>query len=116
MALNERGKQFFPCTIEKGRYSVHQHHKREVKTAAKDFFALSDDFQTFINRSNTILTMQGHPEKNEVVAKLRVADAPRWLGFDPADTVRISEIEKSMELEHDGRNIWRRVVSWVHQS
>jgi len=61
------------------------------------------------------LTFQGHPEKDAQCAKMRLYDAVRWFGVDPNDRETLKKYEEAMELPHDGREIWVRVLEWVRE-
>ena len=71
------------------------------------------EHQCFINNANTILTFQGHPEKDAKTALLRLNDAKRWYGIDVGDAALRERVQKRIELPHDGDVIWRRVVEWA---
>lgn len=69
--------------------------------------------ECLVNRANTILTFQGHPEKDAETAKLRVWDAERWLGVDCADANAVGALERRMEARDDGMVVWERVLTWA---
>ena len=95
---------------------LQQHHRREVRSPPKGFHELIAGRQAFLSHDNAILTFQGHPEKDARTAKLRVRDAARWYGTDAADQRAMSELVLRMEVEHDGHEIWRRILMWVGES
>jgi hypothetical protein len=71
--------------------------------------------QSFLSHNNTILTFQGHPEKDARCAKLRLRDATRWFGVDEDDRATLAHFERAMEREHDGAEIWGRVLEWARE-
>ena len=77
---------------------------------------LANGNQCFLNRENTVLTFQGHPEKDAETAKLRLHDSTRWFGLDPDDEKGFLGIMQQIELEHDGDMIWARILEWAKES
>lgn len=113
--LTDHGQKFFR-TATKGRTEVlrlQQHHRREVSVKPAGFISLSEDHHCFINEKGTILTFQGHPEKDAETAKLRIHDIERWFQLNVRDQAVVSEVLRRMELEDDGALIWRRILDWV---
>lgn len=109
--LTNEGRKMFPFA-EDGTLRMHEYHRREIKTPAKGFVQLGKGNQSFVNERNTILTFQGHPEMTESVAKFMLDDTPGYMGLDGSE---IGEIERRMELQHDGGKIWKRILEWVHE-
>ena len=79
----------------------------------RGFTELLADHQAFLSHNNAILTFQGHPEKDARAAKVRIRDAARWFGTDMADQRAVDELLCRMEIQHDGREVWERVLRWV---
>lgn len=77
------------------------------------FIKLSEDNQCFINEKGTILTFQGHPEKDADTAKLRIHDIERWFNLNVRDQSIVADVIRRMELEDDGAMIWRRIFQWA---
>ncbi|KAK4163888.1 class I glutamine amidotransferase-like protein [Cladorrhinum sp. PSN259] len=101
-----------------GILRLQQHHRREVGTAPKGFHEILANNQSFLSHNNAILTFQGHPEKDARCAKLRIGDAARWFqgtesGGDHA--AMMGRIQRDMERQHDGAEVWRRVFEWVKE-
>lgn len=92
---------------------MQQHHRRAVGSKPKGFHDLLVGNQSFLSYNNAILTFQGHPEKDGATAKMRVHDAARWFGTDVDDRRALDELVRKMELEHDGAEIWIRVLQWA---
>ncbi|KAH8673544.1 class I glutamine amidotransferase-like protein [Xylariales sp. PMI_506] len=114
--LTDAGKNFFPHASPSGVLRIQQHHRREVAAAGKDFLQLAQGNQILINESNTILTFQGHPEKDAQTARLRMNDAIRWFGFDALDEKAWAKLEERLVMEHEGAAIWDRIFKWVRES
>ncbi|KAJ2894583.1 class I glutamine amidotransferase-like protein [Zalerion maritima] len=113
-ALTPRGNTFFRFTASNnGKMRVQQHHRREVSHPAPGFIPLLDGRQAFINANNTILTFQGHPEKDAETALLRLNDATRWYGMDVTNPEVRDRLRRRMEGDHDGDFVWRRILEWV---
>jgi GMP synthase-like glutamine amidotransferase len=113
--LTPHGQHFF-ALAGKGRTKVlrlQQHHRREVSVTPAGFIALSEDNQCLLNEKGTILTFQGHPEKDAEMAKLRIHDIERWFQLNVRDQAVVSEMFRRMELEDDGPAIWRRILEWA---
>lgn len=113
--LTAHGQEFF-TTAATGRSKVlrlQQHHRREVSVKPAGFISLSEANHCFINKKGTILTFQGHPEKDAETAKLRTKDIERWFQLNIRDQAVVSEVLRRMELEDDGANVWRRILEWV---
>ncbi len=115
--LTPAGKHFFPrlggLADGDGVVRLQQHHRREVGVRPKGFHELLAGHQAFLSYNNAILTFQGHPEKDARAAKMRVRDAARWFGTDMADRQAVSDLVCRMELQHDGAEIWGRVLQWA---
>ncbi|KAI1115125.1 class I glutamine amidotransferase-like protein [Nemania sp. NC0429] len=114
--LTSRGREFFPEAAALGSFKLQQHHRREVDVMPQGFTALAHSNQCFLSDSNTILTFQGHPEKDEETARLRLHDSTRWFGFDAlSDEKAWARLLMLMSLPHDGEMVWRRVFDWVRE-
>jgi GMP synthase-like glutamine amidotransferase len=113
--LTAPGQRFF-APAAKGRtrsLKLQQHHRREVSVKPPGFVALSERNQCLVNDKGTILTFQGHPEKDAETAKLRINDIERWFQLNVRDPAVVSEMFRRMELEDDGPAIWRRILEWA---
>ncbi|KXJ94265.1 class I glutamine amidotransferase-like protein [Microdochium bolleyi] len=115
VTLTEEGRQFFSEAAELGSFRLQQHHRREVSKPAPGFIQLANENQCFLNEENTILSFQGHPEKDAETAKLRMHDSLRWFGFDSVDEKAWAKLQQLMDLEHDGEMVWRRILAWVKE-
>ena len=113
--LTPAGRRFFAKQGGDGVLFLQQHHRREVRTAPKGFHELLAGHQSFLSHNGSILTFQGHPEKDAQCAKLRVHDAIRWFGVDPDDNAALAEYERAMERPHDGAEIWARILDWTRE-
>lgn len=123
--LTEAGRQFFffPEAAAAGSLRLQQHHRREVAAAAPAFAQLARGNQCLLSESNTVLTFQGHPEKDAETARLRLHDAARWYGLRMIDDGGDSDgaldekawarLEAMITAEHDGPAVWRRILEWV---
>lgn len=113
--LTIHGQQFFQ-TAATGRSKVlrlQQHHRRAVSVKPRGFISLSEANHCFINEKGTILTFQGHPEKDAETAKLRIKDIERWFQLNIQNQAIVSEVFRRMELEDDGPIVWKRILEWV---
>ncbi|KAG7291321.1 hypothetical protein NEMBOFW57_001334 [Staphylotrichum longicolle] len=113
--LTPAGRRFFSRQHGNGSLFLQQHHRREVRNAPRGFTELLVGSQSFLSHNNTILTFQGHPEKDARCAKLRLRDATRWFGVDEDDKLALAYYERAMERQHDGADIWRRVLEWAKE-
>ncbi|KAK3985232.1 class I glutamine amidotransferase-like protein [Cladorrhinum sp. PSN332] len=126
--LTPAGSQFFSspkrtptahCHVEApgqgGILRLQQHHRRAVGTPPRGFYELLAGNQSFLSHNNSILTFQGHPEKDARCAKLRIGDAMRWFGVEVGDHVAMGRIQRDMERQHDGHEVWGRVFEWVRE-
>lgn len=112
--LTEAGRAFFPSAATLGSLRLQQHHRREVALAPPAFVHLAAGNQCLLSDSNTVLTFQGHPEKDAETARLRMHDTARWYGFDSlSDEKAWARLEAMIMAEHDGPDVWRRVLQWV---
>ncbi|KAI1393817.1 class I glutamine amidotransferase-like protein [Hypoxylon trugodes] len=112
--LTAAGREFFPEAATLGSFRLQQHHRREVAEAPTTFTQLAQGNQCLLSESNTILTFQGHPEKDSKTARLRIHDSLRWFGFDEAlDEKAWAKLQELMDMEHDGPAVWRRILDWV---
>ncbi|KAK3368661.1 class I glutamine amidotransferase-like protein [Podospora didyma] len=125
--LTQAGHHFFSGTASgkgttpnstsprNGVVRLQQHHRRAVGVRPEGFNELLAGHQSFLSHNNAILTFQGHPEKDARTAKLRIADAVRWFGIDMGDRRAVNELVSQMEMEHDGAEIWARVLQWARE-
>lgn len=111
ITLTEQGKKMFPFAIN-GSLRIHEFHRRDIKVPAGDFVPLAEGSQSFVNKANTIMTFQGHPELNEELAKTLLANTPSYMGLDEE---KMEQLAKSMESSHDGVKIWERILEWVKE-
>lgn len=81
----------------------------------KGFCELAHQRQCLVNDGNTILTFQGHPEKDAQTAKLRIADSKRWFGTDLHDHHAVTSLMAILDQEDDGKEIWRRILTWANE-
>ncbi len=114
--LTEKGRGFFSEASTLGSFRLQQHHRREVAVAAPGFRQLAHGNQCLLNEEGTILTFQGHPEKDAETARLRMHDSSRWFGFDSLDEKSWTKLQNMINMEHDGEMVWRRVLEWVRES
>jgi len=96
-----------------GVVRLQQHHRRRVGKAPRGFTELLAGNQAFLSHNNAILTFQGHPEKDARAARCRIRDAARWYGTDMSDQRAVSELLCRMEVQHDGKEIFERVLQWA---
>ncbi|KAI1505469.1 class I glutamine amidotransferase-like protein [Biscogniauxia marginata] len=115
VSLTEKGREFFPAAAVQGSFRLQQHHRREVATAAPGFEALARGNQCLLSADGTVLTFQGHPEKDAETARLRIHDALRWFGTDALDEKAWAHFEELISMEHDGSMVWRRILEWARE-
>ncbi|KAK4225052.1 class I glutamine amidotransferase-like protein [Podospora fimiseda] len=113
--LTPSGTQFFSAIGQGGILRLQQHHRRAVGTPPRGFHELLAGNQSFLSHNNSILTFQGHPEKDARCAKLRIGDAMRWFGVELGDHAAMGRIQRDMERQHDGHEVWGRVLEWVRE-
>ncbi|KAI0442217.1 class I glutamine amidotransferase-like protein [Xylaria telfairii] len=114
--LTSQGRQFFHEVADSGSFRLQQHHRREVAAGPHGFTMLADSNQCFLSESNTILTFQGHPEKDAETARLRLHDSVRWFGFDAlSDEKAWAQLVLLINTPHDGEMVWRRIFEWVSE-
>jgi GMP synthase-like glutamine amidotransferase len=109
--LTATGKKMFPF-LNEGHLKIHEFHRREIKIPAKGFVSLAEGNQVFLNKANTILTFQGHPELNEGLAKIYLGNTPSYMGVGDAEKEGLA---RNMEESHDGVQIWARILQWVRE-
>ncbi|KAI2642670.1 class I glutamine amidotransferase-like protein [Xylaria nigripes] len=115
--LTSKGREFFHEVATSKSFMLQQHHRREVDVAPQGFVHLAHRNQCLISESNTILTFQGHPEKDAETARLRLHDSNRWFGFDAfSDEKAWARLESLINSPHDGEMVWRRIFEWVRES
>jgi hypothetical protein len=79
---------------------------------APGFTPLAERNQSFVNSNNTIISFQGHPEMNSVLANELLKDAPSYMCVPGKEK---EAVMGSLDSEHDGGNIWARVIQWVSE-
>ncbi|TGJ82300.1 hypothetical protein E0Z10_g6482 [Xylaria hypoxylon] len=114
--LTTQGRDFFHEAAALKSFKLQQHHRREVAVAPHGFTPLAYSNQCFLSGSNTILTFQGHPEKDAETARLRLHDSVRWFGFDAlSDEKAWARLEMQINTPHDGEMVWKRIFEWVRE-
>ncbi|KAK4150866.1 class I glutamine amidotransferase-like protein [Chaetomidium leptoderma] len=113
--LTPAGRRFFARQSSNGAVLLQQHHRRAVGTPPRGFSELLVGNQSFVSHNNAILTFQGHPEKDAQCARLRIRDASRWFGVGEDDEKALAAFVESMERQHDGAAIWKRVLEWARE-
>ncbi|KAH6654541.1 class I glutamine amidotransferase-like protein [Truncatella angustata] len=113
--LTDPGMDFFPSSATAGSLLIQQHHRREVAEPGQGFVELAQNNQILVNEKRTILTFQGHPEKDAQTARLRMHDSSRWFGFDQQDEKAWAQLNAQIDLPHEGHIIWQRVLDWVRE-
>jgi GMP synthase-like glutamine amidotransferase len=109
--LTSTGSSFYSSYLPSTEgYNIHEFHELEVKTPGKGFIALAEDNQSLVNATNTILTIQGHPEMSAELSKLLLKDTPEYMGVDAAEK---EALEIKINSPHDGIAIWKRIVRWA---
>lgn len=98
---------------EKSSLRLHQHHRRQLVSTPPNFHQLLANNECLLSDDNSVLTFQGHPEKDAKAAKLKIRDAARWWGWDLNEQKVVEEVKGLMEREHDGNRVWERVLEWV---
>lgn len=109
ITLTEAGHRLLPFVKERP-LKMHEFHKREIKVPAPGFIALAEQSQAFLNDANTILTFQGHPELNSELAAKMLDGMPSYMGVG---VVQREALKQNVTLEHDGIEIWRKILTWV---
>jgi hypothetical protein len=69
--------------------------------------------QSFLSHNNTILTLQGHPEKDAQCAMLRLRDVTRWFGVEDGNQTALDRFKRAMERHHHGPEVWEKVLDWA---
>ncbi|KAI1310876.1 class I glutamine amidotransferase-like protein [Xylaria venustula] len=114
--LTPRGRDFFYEAAMTGSFKLQQHHRREVAVAPYGFTPLAHGNQCFLSESNSVLTFQGHPEKDAETARLRLHDSIPWFGFDAiSDETAWAHLVMLIDTPHDGEMVWRRIFEWVRE-
>lgn len=109
--LTVDGLKMFPFATDEHLH-IHEFHRRDIKTPANGFMPLAKENQSFLNEANSILTFQGHPELNEGLGKQMLADTPKYMGVNGEQK---EVLASKMELQHDGVDIWRRILHWIKE-
>ncbi|KAH2558781.1 hypothetical protein KXV70_003869 [Aspergillus fumigatus] len=107
-------KEFFTFAAGAGFYRAPEFHVREVVKPAPGFIHLASNNECFVNESNTILSIQAHPEiSNKLAKKLLLEDDKEYNGNSTAEQLEM-EVRK---LEHptDGVKLLERVMQWLHE-
>jgi GMP synthase-like glutamine amidotransferase len=110
MNLTPKGKKMFPFA-ECGEVFIHEFHRCEITVPAKEFTELACRNKAFLSHKNTILTFQGHPELDADSAKTLLAWNPAYVEGEDQK----ARVEKYMEREHDGVQLWERILKWVKE-
>lgn len=109
--LTGAGSSFFTSYLPSTEvYKIPEFHEQEVKIPGRNFIALAEQNQCFINAANTILTFQGHPEMSAALTRLLLRDVPKYLGRNAAEK---KALEMKIDGQHDGTALWKRIVEWA---
>lgn len=93
---------------------IHEFHKRQVDIPVPGFVPLAENNQAFLSLSNNTLTFQGHPEMNGDLASMILDHAATYTGS--FDQERLKTVKRSMQEEHDGVKIFRKILEWVAEA
>ena len=111
ITLTGAGSSFFTSYLPSTKvYRIPEFHEQEVKTPGKNFIALAEENQCFINSANTILTFQGHPEMSAGLTRLLLKDMPKYRDLNAAEN---DALEMRIDSQHDGTALWKRIVDWA---
>ena len=111
ITLTAGGKRLFPFAVD-GHLRMHEFHRREIKVPANGFVPLAEGNQSFVNETNTIMTFQGHPELNQDLAKIMLANTPTYMGVGEMEKEKLAT---NMESSQDGVKIWGRILEWIKE-
>lgn len=114
ISLTEKGMEFFPEAAALGYIKLQQRHRREVAVAATGFSQLAHGNQCLLNEAQTILTFQGHPEKDAASLKLQVQDMSGWVSLDSEGKPQAKQQYKA-DTENDGKMVWQWILAWVRE-
>ncbi|KAK9367950.1 copper/iron-regulated glutamine amidotransferase [Lipomyces kononenkoae] len=112
--LTEAGKKFFPFAASAGYYRAAEFHVREVAKPAPNFVHLAENHECFLNKENTILSFQAHPElQNDLTKKLLLEEDDVYNGNSTMEQLQreVRKLDQSM----DGIELLRRVIQWVKE-
>ncbi|EOD49514.1 putative copper iron-regulated glutamine amidotransferase protein [Neofusicoccum parvum UCRNP2] len=112
LIVMEEGPEASLCRL-KGRFNVHEFHRRELAESAPGFVPLAEHNQIFKSPDNRILTFQGHPEMSAKLAQAILAEAPAYTKSFSAE--QLSAISERMEMGQDGVAIFERILRWVDE-
>lgn len=134
--LTKEGCGFFPLLAEKGSYvrvesvpfpllgrrytdmPVHQKasqfHVREVETAPPGFVQLAENNEALVSRSNTILSLQAHPEIDGLFSR-KVLDDDDTTYTERLTPVQVRDLKAHCADAQDGLEILRRVIGWLNE-
>ena len=110
MPLTAEGEAFFPFAAERGTLAVTIVHREYVHTPATDFIPLAEEPQFFLSKSNNVLTMQGHPEIDQKLAK-RIVEKD----FKDVGTEELKRVLEDLKGPLDNVAVWSRILGWVRE-
>ncbi|KZF19159.1 copper/iron-regulated glutamine amidotransferase [Xylona heveae TC161] len=114
ITLTEAGKKFFRFAPGTVTYRAPEFHVREVSKPAPDFIALAENHECFVNKANTMLSFQAHPEvQNGLARKMLLEEDDVYNGNSSRE--RIEEEVQKLNGATDGPIILKRVIEWVRE-
>ncbi|KAJ5114960.1 copper/iron-regulated glutamine amidotransferase [Penicillium alfredii] len=112
--LTDAGKEFFPFAAGTGSYRAPEFHVREVSKPAPGFISLASNHECFVNKTNTILSFQAHPEiSNDLAKKMLLEEDKEYNGNSTAEQLE-AEVQK-LEQPTDGVDLLNRVIQWLRE-
>lgn len=77
--LTDKGADMFPWFRIWGRYMwLHEFHTHEITNAHPWFRCWAAGFKGFVNSSNNVITIQGHPELNQDAVMVVLHATPEY--------------------------------------
>jgi GMP synthase-like glutamine amidotransferase len=110
--LTEKGSKFYNGVLPEWKsYKIRGFHKREVETPGRGLLPLAEHAQSFLHKDNTVFTIQGHPEMSSEFGKFILPGATG--SYMAVQEAEVESIAASLDTEHDGSKIWKRILTWV---
>ncbi|OJJ68321.1 hypothetical protein ASPBRDRAFT_659976 [Aspergillus brasiliensis CBS 101740] len=112
--LTEAGMKFFSSRSGVKTYRLPEFHVREVAQPGVGFVHLAENHEMFVNKENTVLSFQAHPEVQPELAKKMLLEEDDVYNGNLSERELEGQLAR-LEQPTDGFEVLRRVIEWARE-
>ncbi|GKZ23637.1 hypothetical protein AbraIFM66951_009915 [Aspergillus brasiliensis] len=112
--LTEAGMKFFSSRSGVKTYRLPEFHVREVAQPGVGFVHLAENHEMFVNKDNTVLSFQAHPEVQSELAKKMLEEEDDVYNGNLSQRELEDQLAR-LEQPTDGFEVLRRVIEWARE-